>query len=159
DEGYYAVYDYKSGAAPRTEEVRAGIHLQLPLYLWALQKGFGFPPEKAVGAAYYVPGSAGQRPTEYRNQGLWRKSLAGRAGILDSVRPALDEQAGARTRDAIVERRSADLRLSLQGTFAVQPAAECPAHSPHPTICRFDPRRTARKEGSAEGPSSGSGRG
>lgn len=159
DEGYYAVYDYKSGAAPRTEEVRAGIHLQLPLYLWALQKGFGFPPEKAVGAAYYVPGSPGKRPTENRNQGLWRKSLAGRAGILDSVRSALDEEAWARTLDAIGERLSADLRLSLQGNFAVQPAAECPAHCPHRTICRFDPRRTARKEGSAEGPSSGSGRG
>ncbi|PRX42525.1 ATP-dependent helicase/DNAse subunit B [Planifilum fimeticola] len=155
DEGYYVVYDYKSGTAPRTEEVHAGIHLQLPLYLWALQKGFGFPAEKAVGAAYYVPGSPGKRPTENRNQGLWRKSQAKRAGILDSVRSALDEEAWTETLDAIGERLSAGLRLSLQGNFAVQPAVECPVHCPHRTICRFDPRRSAQKEENGRGSADG----
>lgn len=146
DEGYYVLYDYKSGTAPRTEEVHAGIHLQLPLYLWALQEGFGFPPEKAVGAAYYVPASPGKRPTDNRNQGLWRQLLVNRAGILDSVGSALDEAAWTETLETIKERLSACLNLSLEGNFAVQPAVECPEYCPHRTVCRFDSRRLAAKE-------------
>ncbi len=154
-EGYYVLYDYKSGSAPRTEEVRAGIHLQLPLYLWALQEAFGFSPEKAVGVAFYVPGRPGKRPTDNRNQGLWRRSLVDRAGIRPSVGSALDETSWEETLERIRERLSACLHLSRTGNFAVQPAVECPEHCPHRTVCRFDARRLAPKGDPGAGPASG----
>src|SRR5690606_31568793 len=53
-DGYYALYDYKSGAAPSMEAIRSGDQLQLPLYLWVLQETFGLHPDQAVGAAYYT---------------------------------------------------------------------------------------------------------
>src|SRR5690606_4743670 len=149
------LYDYKSGSAPRTEEVRAGIHLQLPLYLWALQEAFGFSPEKAVGVAFYVPGRPGKRPTDNRNQGLWRRSLVDRAGIRPSVGSALDETSWEETLERIRERLSACLHLSRTGNFAVQPAVECPEHCPHRTVCRFDARRLAPKGDPGAGPASG----
>ena len=83
-EGYFVLYDYKLGSAPRAVEIYQGAQLQLPLYLWVLQQVFHFPPDKAIGAAFFIPSQFKEdrrSPTDNRNRGLWRREEAKRAGI------------------------------------------------------------------------------
>lgn len=149
DEGNYVIYDYKSGSAPRAKEIQAGDQLQLPLYLWALQKEMGLLPEKAAGAAYYTTGTNkgnGSPPTDNRNQGMWRKALAKKVGISSQGGGLLDEEAWDAVQEEIGQRIQSELQKARQGNFAVAPARECPPFCPHRSICRIDRLRMARKE-------------
>ncbi|OYD08874.1 PD-(D/E)XK nuclease family protein [Paludifilum halophilum] len=146
-EGYYVLYDYKSGGAPRTEEVMAGAHLQLPLYLWALQSEYGLDPYKAVGAAFYTAGSRrnGEAPTDNRNQGLWRKELADQVGI-GRVKGLMPDEEWSEIHAGLRHWVADRLDRAERGDFAVDPSWECPTHCPHRGICRIDPHRMDGKE-------------
>jgi ATP-dependent helicase/DNAse subunit B len=152
EEGYYAVYDYKSGAVADPKRIREGAHLQLPLFLWAVQQVLGLDPAKAVGAAFYTPGTRqnGKPPTNNRNQGLWRKETAERTGIHARVKGLLDEEEWTDTMEAIGQRLSRQLRRAEQGDFAVDPTWECPSHCPHRTICRWDVTLSPAEKGEGE---------
>ncbi|GGA38156.1 ATP-dependent helicase/deoxyribonuclease subunit B [Kroppenstedtia guangzhouensis] len=147
EEGYYMVYDYKSGSAPGLKEVLQGIHLQLPLYLWVLQEAFGMDPAKAVGAAYFTPGTRkGKSPGDHRNRGIWRKEEARRAGIGSRVKGVLEEGAWEEVLGRIRAGLAKRLELLEQGDFAVDPAGgTCPDHCPHRSVCRVDEQRLVWK--------------
>ncbi|SDC31921.1 ATP-dependent helicase/DNAse subunit B [Melghirimyces thermohalophilus] len=147
-DGYYALYDYKSGAAPSMEAIRSGDQLQLPLYLWVLQETFGLHPDQAVGAAYYTAAKRpeeGTAPTDNRNRGLWRKERAPLAGIGSRVGSLLEQQEWDQVQQRIRQRILQQLERAAQGDFAVAPARECPLFCPHRTVCRIDSQRMARK--------------
>ncbi|MFC4076878.1 PD-(D/E)XK nuclease family protein [Salinithrix halophila] len=149
EEGFYVLYDYKSGSAPDRAEVKAGAHLQLPLYLWVLQEEFGLDPDKAVGAAFYTAGSrrVGQGPTNNRNEGLWRREEAQRAGISKRISGLLDEENWDRVLGEIRHQVTEQLERATVGDFAVDPTWDCPVYCPHRGVCRIDTRRVARKKG------------
>src|SRR5208337_2231001 len=51
-EGYFLIYDYKSGAQhPKAKDIEAGTALQLPLYLLAFEKISG---NRGIGGGYYM---------------------------------------------------------------------------------------------------------
>lgn len=147
DEGHYILYDYKSGRAPETTELMEGAHLQLPLYLWALQTEFGLAPEKAVGTAFFTPGvrKGGKAPKDNRNKGLWRQEMAYQAGI-GRVKGLLKEEEWQQVFSRIRQKIDGKLKQVEQGDFAVEPTWECPDYCPHRRICRIDSRRMAGKE-------------
>ncbi|EGK12052.1 ATP-dependent deoxyribonuclease subunit B [Desmospora sp. 8437] len=149
EEGYYMVYDYKSGPAPGLKEVLQGSHLQLPLYLWVLQETFGMDPGKGVGAAYFTPGTRkGKSPGDHRNRGIWRKEEAGRAGISSRIKGVLEEDAWEGVLEEIRTGLAERLERLEQGDFAVDPAGGiCPDHCPHRTVCRVDEQRLGWKSG------------
>ncbi|WP_380162065.1 PD-(D/E)XK nuclease family protein [Kroppenstedtia sanguinis] len=154
EEGYYMVYDYKSGSAPDLKEVLQGIHLQLPLYLWVLQETFGLDPGKAVGAAYFTPGTRkGKSPGDHRNRGIWRKEEAGRAGISSRIKGLLEADIWEERLEEIRTALAKQLERLEQGDFAVDPAGgSCPAHCPHRGVCRVDEQRLAWKSGPGREP-------
>lgn len=151
-EGYYAVYDYHSSVAADPGRIREGACVQLPLYVWAVQQILGLDPAKAVGAAFYTPGTRqnGKPPTNNRNQGLWRKEATDRTGIHARVKGLLNEEEWADTMEAIGQRLSRQLRRVDQGDFAVDPTWECPPHCPHRTICRWDAMLSTVGKGEGE---------
>ncbi|GGE13015.1 ATP-dependent helicase/deoxyribonuclease subunit B [Marinithermofilum abyssi] len=153
DEGEYVIYDYKSGSAPLTADVHGGAHLQLPLYMWALQESFGFQPDRALGAAFYTPGKrkGGNPPTDNRNQGLWRKAHADKAGISARAGSLLEEGDWVRVQEEIRNSLSRQLDWIEAGNFAVDPARGCPAYCPHQHVCRIDTRRSGKGSPDEEG--------
>ncbi|WP_170109477.1 PD-(D/E)XK nuclease family protein [Melghirimyces profundicolus] len=147
-DGHYAIYDYKSGSAPKTEEILAGLQLQLLLYLWVLQEAFGLDPEKVLGAAYYTAkkrGDDGTPPTDNRNRGLWRKGWAERAGI-GRAGSLLEAKEWSEVQQSVRQLIDRQLNRVVRGDFAVAPTRECPAFCPHRTLCRIDDLRMADKE-------------
>ncbi len=57
EDGYFAVYDYKTGATPRVRDIERGLSFQLVIYLLALEaNGLGEP----AAAAYYLLSRADQ---------------------------------------------------------------------------------------------------
>ncbi|TCS94918.1 PD-(D/E)XK nuclease family protein [Hazenella coriacea] len=136
-EGFYAVYDYKSGNPPNSELVRSGKQLQLPLYLWALEQGFQLEPEKAMGASFYTAGKSIQSK-DNRNTGLWRKELAHRIGISNRVGSRLDEHRWQEVQDYIRHRILEKVEQIEQGFGTVEPLwpdLDC-QHCAYRTICR-----------------------
>jgi ATP-dependent helicase/nuclease subunit B len=152
EDGYYAVYDYKSGTVADPKRIREGAYLQLPLFLWVVQQVLDLDPSKAVGAAFYTPGTRqnGKPPTNNRNQGLWRKEATERTGIHARVKGLMDEKEWTNTMEAIGERLSRQLRRVEHGDFAVDPTWECPSHCPHRTICRWDVTSSPAEKGEGE---------
>ncbi|SEM72747.1 PD-(D/E)XK nuclease family protein [Lihuaxuella thermophila] len=145
NEGYYAVYDYKTGQAPSAQEIQEGRQLQLPLYLWALEHGFGFSREKAVGAAFYTRGTSQSAPVDNRNKGLWKKELADRAGIGKQVRSRLDQDTWDEVEKQLRSFIEDQLDKVMEGDFAVDPAWTCPEYCPQRKICRFSHRKGGRE--------------
>lgn len=136
-EGFYVVYDYKSGNPPSSELVRSGKQLQLPLYLWALESGFQFDSEKAIGASFYTAGKAKQ-PKENRNIGLWKKELAHRVGISKRVGSLLEEDDWLEVQAFIREQILEKVEQIENGWGTIEPVwpdLDC-QYCAHRTICR-----------------------
>ncbi|GIM47510.1 hypothetical protein DNHGIG_30590 [Collibacillus ludicampi] len=132
-DGHFVVYDYKKGTAPVSQQVREGIYIQLPLYLWVLEKGFGFDLAKAQGAAYFTQND--------RNQGFWRKESLKELGIHHSVSSKIEQSEWEDVMKTIEQRIANTLQLAMQGNFAVVPAIECPSYCRFRHVCRFSEER------------------
>ncbi|WP_339061890.1 PD-(D/E)XK nuclease family protein [Tepidibacillus marianensis] len=84
DQGQYVVYDYKSGQAPNSKEIREAINLQLPIYLFVLETLFGLGTDQAIGASFYTRGEIkkqGEKPTDNRNKGIWKSEWLDHVGL------------------------------------------------------------------------------
>ncbi|SFS67162.1 PD-(D/E)XK nuclease family protein [Marininema halotolerans] len=138
DRGRYILYDYKSGNAPDVTQMKAGAYLQLPLYLWALQKEFSFDERKALGISFFTAGRGknGQPPMDNRNKGLWRKEEAKSAGISGRVAGLFSEEEWDEIMNQIRGQVTERLDRVSRGDFAVEPTWECPSHCSYRGICR-----------------------
>lgn len=145
EEGYYAIYDYKTGTVPTIEQIGQGRSLQLPLYLWVYQQGFGQDPALAIGSAYYVKGNGGNAAANQRNKGLWRKEETGRVGL--NPRKSLDPDDWRKTEENIQRLIDQSLSKAEQGDFAVSPTWDCPRFCPARHICRVDAWILSKKRG------------
>ncbi|MBH8602780.1 PD-(D/E)XK nuclease family protein [Thermoactinomyces sp. CICC 10522] len=145
EEGYYAIYDYKTGTVPTIEQIGQGRSLQLPLYLWVYQQGFGLDPALAIGSAYYVKGNGGNAAANQRNKGLWRKEETGRVGL--NPRKSLDPDDWRKTEENIQRLIDQSLSKAEQGDFAVSPTWDCPRFCPARHICRVDAWILSKKRG------------
>ncbi|MBA4492971.1 PD-(D/E)XK nuclease family protein [Paenactinomyces guangxiensis] len=145
DGEYYVLYDYKTGGTVTTQEIKEGKQLQLPLYLWALQHGFGLDKDKAIGAAFYTRNSSKASPHDHRNRGLWKKELADRVGIGKQVRSRLEKDKWESVERGIRLLIEEKLSKAFTGDFRVDPTWECPSYCPQRKVCRFDQRRWSER--------------
>jgi ATP-dependent helicase/nuclease subunit B len=146
EEGYYAIYDYKTGTVPTTEEIKQGRSLQLPLYLWAYQQGFGQDPALAIGSAYYAKGNGGSGASDQRNKGLWCKGESARVGV--KARKVLDRNEWEQMEENIQQLIDRSLSKAEQGDYSVSPTWDCPRFCPARHICRIDAWILSQKRGS-----------
>ncbi|MCS1350238.1 PD-(D/E)XK nuclease family protein [Mechercharimyces sp. CAU 1602] len=137
-DGFYTIFDYKSGSAPDNEEIVKGMDVQLPLYLRAVQAGFQLSDEQAVGAAFFEGArmKAGKPPTHIRNKGIWRKEDASRFGISERVRTLMAIEAREQVLEQVGRHVQTQIEKSEQGDYAVQPHGACPTYCPFQTVCR-----------------------
>ncbi|MDQ0417760.1 ATP-dependent helicase/DNAse subunit B [Croceifilum oryzae] len=130
DEEHLVVYDYKSGNnLPTLQELYEGKAIQLPLYLWVLQEGFGYSEEQLIGGAFYT--------SERRSLGLWRAGLVQqKANIHRSVK-GLDPQQWSEVHHHMRRRLAEQIQALRSGEVKVKPTWNCPSYCAAKRFCRY----------------------
>ncbi|SDY29957.1 PD-(D/E)XK nuclease family protein [Thermoactinomyces sp. DSM 45892] len=134
DEGHLVVYDYKSGNyLPTLQELYEGKAIQLPLYLWVLQEGFGYLEEQIIGGAFYT--------SERRSLGLWKEGFAQqKANIHRSVK-GLDTQRWSEVHHDMKRTLANQIQALRTGEVRVKPTWNCPSYCVAKRFCRYrDPK-------------------
>ncbi|TCP66266.1 PD-(D/E)XK nuclease family protein [Baia soyae] len=134
DEEHLVVYDYKSGNnLPSLQELYEGKAIQLPLYLWVLQDGFGYLEAQMIGGAFYT--------SERRSLGLWRAGLVQqKANIHRSVK-GLDPQQWSEVHHYMKRRLAKQIQALYSGEVRVKPTWHCPSYCAAKRFCRYrDPK-------------------
>jgi len=143
DEGKMVIYDYKTGLAPEYKEIMEGIHLQLPLYLLALEELMGIKRDDLIGAAFYTKGQNSK--TDQRNRGVWRTDFLEHVGIHSSVKSKLAEEEWSEWLEKMKDKTEILLQDMQNGDFSVMPTTTCPSYCQFQTICRKEDERIKRK--------------
>ncbi|SFX45906.1 ATP-dependent helicase/DNAse subunit B [Thermoactinomyces sp. DSM 45891] len=134
DEEHLVVYDYKSGNnLPTLQELYEGKAVQLPLYLWVLQEGFGYSEEQMIGGAFYT--------SERRSLGIWKAGFAQqKANIHRSVK-GLDTQRWSEVHHHIKSMLAKQIQALRTGEVEVKPTWSCPSYCAAKRFCRYrDPK-------------------
>ncbi|MFT9486412.1 MAG: PD-(D/E)XK nuclease family protein [Tepidibacillus sp.] len=147
EEGQFVIYDYKTGQPPENKEIKQGIHLQLPLYLFVLESLFHFPLDLAIGASFYTQGKRNDKGeiVDSRNRGIWKNDFLDQVGISNRVGSKIDEEEWQQWVEEMKIRIEQLLTEMEQGDFSVLPSTECPSYCPFQHICRKDEERIKNK--------------
>jgi len=154
DQGQFVVYDYKSGQAPNSKEIREAVNLQLPIYLFVLETLFGLDSNQAIGASFYTRGEIkkrGEKPTDNRNKGIWKSEWLDHVGLSNRMKSHVEEEAWETWLNAVKERIEQMIIHLESGDFAVLPSKECPSYCPYQRICRKEDDRIKRKTAARKG--------
>lgn len=138
--GEFLVLDYKLSYIPDYKELRAGLSLQLPIYLWAGEKLLG-AQAKPIAALFYSLGQG-----KYR--GFWRDEESKKVGLRRSKNSSLEPENWDQTLENYRLILSLILKRIGSGDFRLLPQ-KCPPFCDYTTICRYQKWRIRRKEGAA----------
>lgn len=148
ENGYYTVYDYKSGGLPDKRAIERATDLQLYIYLLVLTELLQIEQGKIAGAAYYGIGrlNVNNVATSSRNRGLWKMKFKDELGLNINKNSGYEEEKWKELVDAAKE-RIRELVLQLRsGDFAVVPTESCPSYCNLKQICRVNKERTRWKK-------------
>ncbi|TWI57134.1 PD-(D/E)XK nuclease family protein [Halalkalibacter nanhaiisediminis] len=135
----FVVYDYKTGkASVNSEEVRAGLKLQLPLYAFAIRAELEQQQGRTITAdgATYI---SLKEPSKRAGNGMWRPEQVekGSKYFVSSFCKNREETLGT---EAFLEQYELKERIEqiwngMQTNFPVQPL-DCASHCPFRSVCR-----------------------
>jgi len=134
-------YDYKLSQGARIIDMEAGRHLQIPIYLAALEQLF-LPSYELAGGGYYRLRGKGKR----LNQGLYRKML-GDCTYVSSYTSMVDDVQWQRLRRDIGRRVWQFIDAMRAGDFRVKPSEgkKTCKFCDYSAACRYDGYRIGRK--------------
>ncbi len=145
-DGKYIVYDYKSGPGTDLADLRAGMDLQIPLYIHALTRSFLKDGEEVIGGGYY------SLKTLDRSRGLYRADHPSHTGIGARVRSSLSTEEWQALLDEARTFAWAYVDGMRRGDFRVQPKEDaCCSRCLYRSVCRFDKNRIRTKLETDEG--------
>lgn len=134
-------YDYKLSQGARIEDMSAGRHLQIPIYLAALEQLF-VPGFELAGGGYYRLRGRGKR----LNQGLYRRLFSDCTDVTGRV--MVDDVQWQRVRSEVSRRVWQFIDGMRAGDFRVRPSEgkKTCKFCDHSAICRYDTYRINRKK-------------
>ncbi|HEV8589775.1 MAG TPA: PD-(D/E)XK nuclease family protein, partial [Pyrinomonadaceae bacterium] len=134
-------YDYKLSQGARIIDMQAGRHLQIPIYLAALEQLF-VPGFELAGGGYYRLRGRGKR----LNQGLYRKMFSGCTDV-SSRNAMVDDVQWQRLRRDISRRVWQFIDAMRAGDFRVKPSEgkKTCKFCDYAAVCRYDTYRIGRK--------------
>lgn len=134
-------YDYKLSQGARIIDMEAGRHLQIPIYLAALEQLF-LPSFELAGGGYYRLRGRGRR----LNQGLYRKMLSD-CTYVSSYTAMVDDMKWQRLRRDIGRRVWQFIDGMRAGDFRVRPSEgkKTCKFCDYSAVCRYDSYRIGRK--------------
>jgi ATP-dependent helicase/DNAse subunit B len=134
-------YDYKLSQGARIIDMQAGRHLQIPIYLAALEQLF-VPGFELAGGGYYRLRGRGKR----LNQGLYRKMFSGCTDV-SSRNAMVDDVQWQRLRRDISRRVWQFIDAMRVGDFRVKPSEgkKTCKFCDYSAVCRYDTYRIGRK--------------
>ncbi|MFY9622169.1 MAG: PD-(D/E)XK nuclease family protein [Pyrinomonadaceae bacterium] len=135
-------YDYKLSQGARIEDMSAGRHLQIPIYLAALEQLF-VPGFELAGGGYYRLRGRGKR----LNQGLYRRMFSECTNV-NSRTAFVDDVEWQRIRSEVSRRVWQFIDGMRAGDFRVRPSEgkKTCKFCDHSAICRYDTYRINRKK-------------
>jgi ATP-dependent helicase/nuclease subunit B len=125
-DGALVIYDYKSGTAPSSADVKAGIELQLGLYALAAQEQLGKP----VAAAWYI-----QLPAKGRTSGVFRAAYRRHLDV-KGKQGAMSDDEWERFMDSVRHRIARCDQGEQDGEFAPTPSDRACRYCDYSCICR-----------------------
>lgn len=133
-------YDYKLSQGARIEDMSAGRHLQIPIYLAALEQLF-LPSFDLAGGGYYRLRGRGKR----LNQGLYRRMFSDCTDVTGRV--MVDDMQWQRVRNEVSRRVWQFIDGMRAGDFRVRPSEgkKTCKFCDHSAVCRYDTYRISRK--------------
>ena len=134
-------YDYKLSQGARIIDMEAGRHLQIPIYLAALEQLF-LPDFELAGGGYYRLRGKGRR----LNQGLYRRMLDD-CTYVNSPTARVDDAQWERVRREVGRRVWQFIDAMRAGDFRVKPSqgkTTC-KFCDYSAACRYDGYRIGRK--------------
>ncbi|MGZ5436542.1 MAG: PD-(D/E)XK nuclease family protein [Pyrinomonadaceae bacterium] len=133
-------YDYKLSQGARIEDMSAGRHLQIPIYLAALEQLF-VPGFELAGGGYYRLRGRGKR----LNQGLYRRMFSDCTDVTGRV--MVDDVQWQRVRSEVSRRVWQFIDGMRAGDFRVRPSEgkKTCKFCDHSAVCRYDTYRISRK--------------
>jgi ATP-dependent helicase/DNAse subunit B len=133
-------YDYKLSQGARIEDMSAGRHLQIPIYLAALEQLF-VPGFDLAGGGYYRLRGRGKR----LNQGLYRRMFSDCTDVTGRV--MVDDVQWQRVRSEVSRRVWQFIDGMRAGDFRVRPSEgkKTCKFCDHSAVCRYDTYRISRK--------------
>jgi ATP-dependent helicase/DNAse subunit B len=133
-------YDYKLSQGARIEDMSAGRHLQIPIYLAALEQLF-LPSFELAGGGYYRLRGRGKR----LNQGLYRRMFSDCTDVTGRV--MVDDVQWQRVRSEVSRRVWQFIDGMRAGDFRVRPSEgkKTCKFCDHSAVCRYDTYRINRK--------------
>ena len=133
-------YDYKLSQGARIEDMSAGRHLQIPIYLAALEQLF-VPSFELAGGGYYRLRGRGKR----LNQGLYRRMFSDCTDVTGRV--MVDDVQWQRVRSEVSRRVWQFIDGMRAGDFRVRPSEgkKTCKFCDHSAVCRYDTYRISRK--------------
>ena len=133
-------YDYKLSQGARIEDMSAGRHLQIPIYLAALEQLF-VPSFELAGGGYYRLRGRGKR----LNQGLYRRMFSDCTDVTGRV--MVDDVQWQRVRSEVSRRVWQFVDGMRAGDFRVRPSEgkKTCKFCDHSAVCRYDTYRISRK--------------
>ena len=141
--GSVVAYDYKTSQGARIEDMSAGRHLQIPIYLAALEQLF-LPSFELAGGGYYRLRGRGKR----LNQGLYRRMFSDCTDVTGRV--MVDDVQWQRVRSEVSRRVWQFIDGMRAGDFRVRPSEgkKTCKFCDHSAVCRYDTYRISRKNDS-----------
>lgn len=125
------ILDYKTGSNPAAKDIRAGVHLQLPVYFLAAR--MLWPQLTPVGTAFYSI-------KDRKRAGLWQKPHHQSFAVGGSSNTLAMEEWEAVTADFIVHLQNC-LRGILAGQFPIEPRTpQICGYCPYNGVCRKEVR-------------------
>ena len=140
-EGAYVVTDYKRNRCPNFSELKAGVDLQIALYILAVERLLGSETGKnTVGGGYYsIEGCK-------KEGGMWRKEMSGGMAFLKKKRSGvLPAEDWHNLQSAVVSYAVSYANAICRGNFAALPAIACSKYCSVAGICRYDQYQMAAK--------------
>jgi len=137
----YVVIDYKRSRCPSFSDLKAGLDLQIALYILAVERELGSKTGKDVaGGGYYsIEGCK-------KDGGMWKKEMTAEMAFRKKKRSGdLDEEGWSGLQTAIISFAVQYANSIRGGYFPVLPGRSCSNYCPAIDICRYDKYRMAAK--------------
>lgn len=130
DGEHIVVYDYKTGSSlPKPQELINGKAIQLPLYLWVLQDGFGYSEEQIIGGAIYT--------NKRRSLGIWKANLVHQKANVNKSVKGLDSNQWSEIQIRMKQILAKQIQALQSGDVAVKPTWDCPSYCLASRLCRY----------------------
>ena len=148
-DGTYVVTDYKRSRCPGFSDLKAGVDLQIALYILAVERQLGTKTgRKTAGGGYYsIEGCK-------KDGGMWRKEMTSGMSFRKKKRSGdLDEDGWNDLQTAVISYAVQYANSIREACFPVLPGRSCSNYCLAKDICRYDKYRMAaksRKEGKYE---------